>query len=179
MKVVYQFHNLSMMEHFKITRLALLPLCLLFVLSACSQQKTDQHAADQTESRYEIEKTSDEWKVELSDQEFYVLREHGTERPFTGELLNNKEEGVYVCAACQYPLYESDTKFNSGTGWPSFFAPIAGNVGESKDATLGMVRTEVHCNRCGGHLGHVFNDGPEPTGMRHCINSVSLDFKKK
>jgi peptide-methionine (R)-S-oxide reductase len=106
-----------------------------------------------------------------------VLREEGTERPFSGEFHDHHESGTYVCAGCGLPLYESSTKFDSGTGWPSFYEAIEGKVETEVDRSLGMVRTEVHCSRCGGHLGHVFPDGPEPTGMRHCINSVSLDFQ--
>ena len=133
--------------------------------------------ADEASGIEPIEKSPEQWKQELTDQEYHVLREHGTERAFTGELLKIKDKGTYVCAACGLPLFASDTKFDSGTGWPSFYQPINDrNVGESKDSTLGMTRTEVHCARCGGHQGHVFPDGPKPTGLRYCINSVSLDF---
>ncbi len=121
--------------------------------------------------------TPEEWKKRLTAKEYVILREHGTERAFTGDLLDNKDEGIYTCAACSAPLFSSETKYKSGTGWPSFYTPIQdGRVGEEVDTKFGMIRTEVHCARCGGHLGHVFNDGPEPTGLRYCINSVSLDF---
>ena len=121
-----------------------------------------------------------EWQKQLSQEQCAVLRGEGTERAGSGKLLKNKDEGVYACAACKLPLFISDTKFESGTGWPSFFQPIfKGNVREIEDRSHGMVRTEVECARCGGHLGHVFNDGPKPTGMRYCMNSLSLNFVKK
>lgn len=156
--------------------------------SSSSQEKTMVNesaemtqSSDMKQSPIEtISKTEEEWKAELSEQEYYVLRKQGTERAFTGDLLNNKKEGVYTCRGCGLPLFSSKTKFKSGTGWPSFYEPINEvNVGEEDDNSYGMVRTEVHCNRCGGHLGHVFNDGPKPTGLRYCINSVSLDFESK
>ena len=127
-----------------------------------------------------IVKPDAEWKAQLTDEQFRVLRKHGTERAFTGEYNDNKQAGVYLCAACGNELFASDTKFDSGTGWPSFYAPaVPENVGTESDRTLWMKRTEVHCDRCGGHLGHMFEDGPAPTGLRYCINSVSLKFQKK
>ena len=131
-------------------------------------------------SEEKISMSNEEWKNKLSSEEYRVLREHGTERAFTGEFYDHHEHGVYLCAACKSPLFSSETKFESGTGWPSYYAPLnEKSVEETKDASLGMVRTEVHCARCGGHLGHVFDDGPNPTGLRYCINSISLDFEKK
>jgi peptide-methionine (R)-S-oxide reductase len=126
-----------------------------------------------------INKSDDEWKKELSSEAFSVLRKKETEPPFTGTLLENKESGVYRCAGCGTPLFSSESKFDSGTGWPSFFKPVADeHVKEEQDISFGMQRTEVHCAVCGGHLGHVFDDGPAPTGKRFCINSVALNFKK-
>lgn len=126
-----------------------------------------------------VMKTEDEWKRELSPAAFQVLRKKGTERAYTGDLWNNHEPGVYVCAGCGLPLFGSAEKFDSGTGWPSFWQPIEpSRVGTDEDRSFFTTRTEVHCARCGGHLGHVFDDGPEPTGLRYCINSVSMKFRK-
>ena len=126
-----------------------------------------------------IVKSEEEWKKELSPEVFHIMREKGTENPFTGKYYKNKEKGTYLCAACGNLLFSSETKFESGSGWPSFYAPLEkGSIETEPDESHGMVRTEVHCSRCGGHLGHMFNDGPPPTGLRYCINSASLDFQK-
>jgi len=125
----------------------------------------------------QVSKTDEEWRKELSPEQYEILRRKGTERPFTGKYVDVKDKGMYRCAACGAELFSSDTKFDSGTGWPSFYEPAnLENVELHQDRTHGMVRTEVTCKRCGGHLGHVFDDGPAPTGQRYCINSCSLDL---
>lgn len=128
-------------------------------------------------SQFKVNKSEDEWKQELTPQQFKVLRKHGTEPAGTSPLDKTYDQGTYVCAACGQPLFTSETKFNSGTGWPSFYAPMDDAVETSVDKKLFMTRTEVHCSNCGGHLGHVFSDGPKPTGQRYCMNGVSLEFK--
>ena len=127
-----------------------------------------------------IKKTKEEWRQILTPDEFYVLRKKGTERPFSGKYVDPKKKGIYVCAGCGNELFSSDAKFDSGTGWPSFWTPISEDKLEMKpDNSLGMHRTEVLCSQCGGHLGHVFNDGPKPRGQRFCINSAALHFKER
>jgi peptide-methionine (R)-S-oxide reductase len=125
----------------------------------------------------DIPKTEDEWRARLSPEQFDVLRKHGTERAGTSPLNREHRPGVFQCAGCGQELFDAQTKFESGTGWPSFWAPVESAVETTTDRNYGMVRTEVHCSRCGGHLGHVFEDGPRPTGLRYCMNGVSLTFK--
>jgi peptide-methionine (R)-S-oxide reductase len=127
-----------------------------------------------------VKKTDEEWRRELTPEQFHVMREKGTERPFTGEYEKTKEKGTYVCAACGNPLFDSDTKYESGSGWPSFYRPASTeSVRTESDDSMFMTRTEVLCNRCDAHLGHVFDDGPQPTGERYCMNSVALKLEKE
>lgn len=130
-------------------------------------------------SNYKVTKTEDEWRKQLSEEEYRVLRQKGTERPHTGKFNLHFEKGAYVCAGCNQQLFESDSKFDAHCGWPSFDESIKGTVDYVLDKTHGMTRTEILCSNCGGHLGHVFNDGPTETGTRYCVNSVSIDFKKE
>jgi len=129
------------------------------------------------DTEHSKQKTEDEWRNTLTPEQFHVLREHGTERPGSSPLNHEKRDGTFVCAGCGQPLFSSYTKFESGTGWPSFFAPRERGVETSVDDSLFMRRTEVHCARCGGHLGHVFPDGPPPTGLRYCMNGAALEFR--
>ena len=154
-------------------------LVLVFTLWQPDANATAQEPG-QTDPPRKVTKTSAEWKKILTPDQYTILREKGTERAGTSPLNHNKEKGIYYCAACHNALFSSDTKFESGTGWPSFFRPITKKaVHEDKDLSYGMVRTEVECSVCGGHLGHVFEDGPEPTGLRYCMNGVALKFEKK
>jgi peptide-methionine (R)-S-oxide reductase len=126
--------------------------------------------------KFEIEKTDEEWRAQLTPEQYRILRQEGTERPWSSPLLKEHRKGVFACAGCDLPLFSSETKFESGTGWPSFYKPLENAVGETSDRSLGMVRTEVHCRRCGSHLGHVFDDGPKPTGLRYCMDGYALSF---
>jgi peptide-methionine (R)-S-oxide reductase len=128
---------------------------------------------------YPVTHTDAEWRKLLTPEQYRVLRQHGTEAPGSCALLREKRPGTFVCAGCGQPLFQADTKFESGTGWPSFFNPLPGSIGSTEDSSYGMQRTEVHCSRCGGHLGHVFPDGPPPTGLRYCINGVATKFQPK
>ena len=154
-------------------KIALLTIIGLFLSCNSSAQKTETKEKE----TFTITKTEAEWKALLSDKQYHVLREAGTERPFSSPLNKNTEKGTYHCAACNTPLFKSEHKFDSGTGWPSFDRVIEGNVSFGTDTKIGYTRDEEHCTTCGGHLGHVFNDGPkETTGKRHCINGAALTF---
>lgn len=133
--------------------------------------------APQAPGKFEVTMTDAEWRKKLTPSQYNVLRQEGTERPYSSPLNDEHRKGVFSCAGCQLDLFSSNTKFDSGTGWPSFWAPLANAVGTTSDSSFGMVRTAVHCHRCGGHLGHVFDDGPKPTGLRYCMNGVAMNFR--
>jgi peptide-methionine (R)-S-oxide reductase len=163
----------------KILSSLLLVLALIGTISCSEAQQSKNNNSSKT-SKFKMEKPETEWKKELSPEQYRVLREKGTERAFSGAYWDNHDKGVYKCAACNTPLFSSETKFESGTGWPSFYAALdKSKVKEITDVSMGMSRTEVVCANCGGHLGHVFDDGPKPTGQRYCMNSISLDFVKE
>ncbi len=155
-------------------------LMLGILQTACTAQNKESMASNKNETTFNITKTDDEWKAQLTPEQYYILREKGTERPGTGEFNLHFEDGTYHCAACDAPLFESDSKFDAHCGWPSFDQAINDSaIVEKIDKSHGMLRTEIMCANCGGHLGHVFNDGPTDTGLRYCVNSISIGFEEE
>jgi len=159
-------------------------ICAIFGFSACHAKPAAEAPGQHAHPHHDhgapvgsvVELSPAQWKERLSSAQYRILREKGTERPGTGTLLGEKRKGTFRCAGCGAPLFDAKTKFESGTGWPSFFKSLPGRVSELKDESYGMSRVEILCSRCGGHLGHIFDDGPQPTGQRYCVNSLSLEF---
>ncbi len=157
---------------------------IILVMESCSGQIPNEKSSAKksimnTEMNEEkTNKSEEEWKKQLTPGQFHILREKGTEYPFTGKFYKHDEKGIYTCAGCGAELFSSETKFDAGCGWPSFYESLSNKVDTAADGSHGMIRIEIKCKKCGGHLGHIFNDGPKPTGLRYCVNSESLDFKK-
>lgn len=167
-------------RYFLAATLAFLPFAFIHSNKGMAMSKTqpDQSKAKQKPKDFPVSYSEKEWQQRLTPDQYHILRKEGTERPFSSDLNQEKREGIYKCAACDHPLYSSSHKYESGTGWPSFYQPIHKDaVGESTDYKLIWPRTEVHCANCGGHLGHVFSDGPQPTGLRYCMNGLALRFE--
>src|SRR5260370_20231525 len=154
-------------------RILLASIASLFGLAAFRWLRASPANAGE---KLEMEKTDEEWRAQLTPQQYEILRQQGTERPGSSPLLKEHRKGIFACAGCDLPLFSSETKYESGTGWPSFYQPLENAVGKTEDRALGMLRTEIHCRRCGGHLGHVFDDGPKPTGLRYCMDGFALVF---